>query len=76
MPIYEFICLDCRKNSELLVRSFDWEGKVVCPDCGSNQLNKQLSIFSSSHSNQSDSLNENMTCSGMPNNCGRCGLDN
>jgi len=47
MPIYEFHCEKCEKDSELLVRSSQWEG-TQCPHCGSTKLSKRLSVFASS----------------------------
>lgn len=47
MPIYEFHCEKCEKDSELLVRSSKWEG-TKCPHCGSTKLEKRLSVFASS----------------------------
>jgi putative FmdB family regulatory protein len=45
MPLYDFLCLDCRKVSETLVsRSGDLP---VCPDCGSRNLKRLLSAPSS-----------------------------
>lgn len=47
MPIYEFHCEKCEKDSELLVRSSKWKG-TKCPYCGSTKLEKRLSVFASS----------------------------
>jgi putative FmdB family regulatory protein len=47
MPIYEFHCQKCEKDSEILVRSSDWKG-TKCPHCGSGKLSKKLSVFASS----------------------------
>lgn len=47
MPIYEFHCGKCEKDSEILVRSSDWKG-TQCPHCGSAKLTKKLSVFASS----------------------------
>jgi len=74
MPLYEFSCLNCSKDSEQLVRSSDWKGQAKCPECGSYELEKKLSVFSAS-SPESD-LVELPPCSGMPSNCGRCSLEN
>jgi putative FmdB family regulatory protein len=42
MPIYEYICKDCDKQFELLIR----ESTVLeCPSCKSRKLEKQLSVF-------------------------------
>ena len=74
MPIYEFNCEDCNKDSEILVRSSEWKGHAKCPSCGSVKLEKKLSVFAASTSEGSSA--EIPTCSGMPSNCGRCSLDN
>ena len=46
MPIYEFHCEQCAKDSEILVRSSNWQG-AKCPHCGSTKLAKKLSVFAS-----------------------------
>ncbi|HKW30104.1 MAG TPA: zinc ribbon domain-containing protein [Verrucomicrobiae bacterium] len=46
MPIYEFHCEKCERDSEILVRSSDWKG-TACPHCGSTKLTKKLSVFAS-----------------------------
>jgi putative FmdB family regulatory protein len=46
MPIYEFHCEKCERDSELLVRSSSWKGSQ-CPHCGSSKLTKKLSVFAS-----------------------------
>ena len=44
MPIYEFHCGQCERDSEILVRSADWKG-TKCPHCGSSKISKQFSTF-------------------------------
>jgi putative FmdB family regulatory protein len=68
MPIYEFHCDDCRRDSEVLVRSTEWKG-TKCPHCGSAKLEKKLSVFASSGGDSGDLP----SCSGTPKSCGRCG---
>lgn len=46
MPIYEFHCGKCERDSEILIRSSDWEG-TKCPHCGSAKLEKKFSTFAS-----------------------------
>ena len=75
MPFYEFTCLDCKKDSEILVRSMDWEG-TPCPICGSVRLEKKLSVFAAvGASGESGSSAELPPCSGVPSSCGRCAVD-
>ncbi len=41
MPLYEYVCDDCRAELELLIRGSD---KPVCEACGSERLTKLLSV--------------------------------
>ncbi len=68
MPIYEFHCRDCNRDSEVLVRSTHWEG-TPCPQCGSTKLEKKLSVFASSVAGAA----AEPTCTGTPQSCGLCG---
>lgn len=48
MPIFEYRCNDCSaKFEELVSRSDD---KVSCPECGSENTSKLLSMFAASAS--------------------------
>jgi putative FmdB family regulatory protein len=53
MPIYEFHCAKCERDSEILVRSSDWQG-TKCPHCGSAKLEKKFSTFASSSAGGSE----------------------
>lgn len=44
MPLYEYDCKKCKKQVELLVSRPD--AKVSCPECGSKELVKLLSLVS------------------------------
>ncbi len=44
MPLYEYLCADCGRLSEILVMG---ERQVICPACGSQKLSRQLSATSS-----------------------------
>jgi putative FmdB family regulatory protein len=68
VPIYEFHCQGCGKDSEVLVRSTNWEG-TPCPHCGSTKLEKKLSVFASTPSGGGA---EAPACDGNPASCSRC----
>jgi putative FmdB family regulatory protein len=68
MPIYEFHCDACDRDSEVLVRSREWQG-TPCPHCGSVKLQKKLSVFASS----APGAEVGPSCSGVPTSCGKCG---
>jgi putative FmdB family regulatory protein len=44
MPIYEFHCEQCERDSEILVRTANWKNSE-CPHCGSKKLSKKISTF-------------------------------
>jgi putative FmdB family regulatory protein len=41
MPIYEYVCQNCERESELLVHSGT---TPECPECGSVKMTKLLSV--------------------------------
>lgn len=47
MPLFEFVCNDCSRPFEELVRSTSAINDVTCPKCGSSQVNKKISTFAS-----------------------------
>lgn len=47
MPLFEFHCPRCGKDFDKLVRSAFAIDEVTCPECGSNEVQKKLSIFAS-----------------------------
>jgi len=69
MPIYEFHCEKCEKDSEILVRTRSEKG-TKCPHCGSVKLTKKLSVFASTGS--SNASPKAADCSGNPKSCGVC----
>jgi putative FmdB family regulatory protein len=45
MPIYEYVCLDCKKEYEIL-RSFnEADNPPVCKECGGENVKRKLSVF-------------------------------
>ncbi|HET9803725.1 MAG TPA: zinc ribbon domain-containing protein, partial [Candidatus Acidoferrum sp.] len=45
MPIYEYICDDCKTAFEKIV--FNKQQEISCPKCSSKKATIQLSVFSS-----------------------------
>ena len=41
MPIYEYVCQDCKNEFEALVRGAE---SPTCASCGSEKLNRLLSV--------------------------------
>jgi putative FmdB family regulatory protein len=47
MPLFEFVCTDCRRPFEELVRSTSAVDGVKCPACGGQKIAKKISTFAS-----------------------------
>jgi len=45
MPIYEYRCQVCGARFEKFVRASADATQLVCPDCGSPQVEKAFSVF-------------------------------
>jgi putative FmdB family regulatory protein len=46
MPHYEFFCHACKKVfSKILTPAEYAEGSVICPHCGSEEVEQQVSAF-------------------------------
>jgi putative FmdB family regulatory protein len=48
MPIYEYRCQECGEKFEKLVRGNNDHPELTCPNCGSKQAEKLLSLFGTS----------------------------
>ena len=54
MPRYEFICHDCKKLFSKILSVVDYEeGEVLCPHCGSKEVEQFWSAFSAITSKKS-----------------------
>ena len=47
MPIYEFRCADCKGKFEVLVLRAEEKSSLRCPRCGSTQMKRLISRFTS-----------------------------
>lgn len=63
MPIFEYRCEGCGNAFEALVRS---STQPACPQCGSAQIDKQLSVFATASSSSGGEMQ-------LPAGCGSCG---
>lgn len=43
MPIYEYDCKQCRRPFEKLIRSIPSSEPILCPECGSAEIERTLS---------------------------------
>ncbi|MBN1263855.1 MAG: zinc ribbon domain-containing protein [Anaerolineales bacterium] len=45
MPIYEYTCSECGKRFDTLRSMSAADDPIPCPDCGSGQTKRALSLF-------------------------------
>ena len=45
MPIYEYSCSECRRIFQFLARRLNPERQPVCPQCGNENLRKEVTKF-------------------------------
>ena len=46
MPMFEFVCRDCKRSFEELMTFAQMEnGEAACPHCGSKEVERKLSTF-------------------------------
>jgi putative FmdB family regulatory protein len=65
MPLFEYRCLDCKREFEKIVPRHD--SSADCPNCASVRVEKQLSVFAVAGT-QGGSADFD-----APQGCGRCG---
>jgi putative FmdB family regulatory protein len=75
MPIFEYICKECKHSFEALVYG---QQKAECPKCHSKQLAPQLSRFAVSSKNDPSSQPSVGACGscGDPRGPGACSMRN
>ncbi len=52
MPLYEYLCLDCKKRSTILVLSLANQTPATCSHCASARVERILSRFASPKSEE------------------------
>lgn len=67
MPIFEYICQECRHQFEALIYGKE---KAACPKCHATKLEPQLSVFAVSAKSPSSASSSSSASAGP---CGSCG---
>ena len=76
MPIFEFHCSDCNSGfEEYFHRSLTGSEKIVCPDCGSENVEKRMSVFSADVPAGKPGARNEGGCSSGTCGSGMCGLN-
>ena len=45
MPVYDYVCTDCHKEFEKVLTLREHEGQIVCPHCGSKNVEQEAKAF-------------------------------
>jgi putative FmdB family regulatory protein len=45
MPVYEYRCAECGEKFDLFLRSAMQKAAPTCPQCGSSEVEKAISLF-------------------------------
>jgi len=75
MPIYEYICLDCKKEYEIL-RSFNEADQPTdCDNCGGENVKRKLSVaYAHSGGSSVSGMSGSVGCGSCAGgNCSSCG---
>ncbi len=62
MPLYEFICDDCGKEFEKMVRFSDANQPQDCPSCKSQETHKKISKVASFGASMGGGLSSSSSC--------------
>ena len=69
MPTYEFTCRDCQNHFELFT-SISKKNEIVCPECGSKNLQEVYGAFFVGGNVSNPSAGTGGSCDGS---CATCG---
>ena len=76
MPVYEFEGKVCSKTPKNLTFKIESMGHVICPLCGSINLEKKLSVFATASQDTNKKNFGSSPFSVVPTNYGSCSLEN
>ena len=62
MPIYSYICNDCKEKSDLLVGVGEKDEKLVCKKCGSKNIERTYSSFGVGSSSSEKNIGSDASC--------------
>ncbi len=62
MPIYEYHCRECKEPFDVFVRSVSRSPQAVCPKCGSEHVEKEMSAVSAAGSGDAAAFSSAASC--------------
>jgi len=74
MPIYEYVCQDCRREYDLLRPMKEADAPAACDSCGSRKSKRKLSLCNAQSGGKAVAGTNAPSCSGCAGgSCGTCG---
>ncbi|MBS4016470.1 MAG: zinc ribbon domain-containing protein [Candidatus Latescibacteria bacterium] len=70
MPLYDYVCLECKESFEELVFNSNDAKQICCSRCGSKKINKLVSLFGVAGTDKKVSTSSCTSCSSQ--NCSTC----
>jgi putative FmdB family regulatory protein len=75
MPLYEYICLDCRSTFDVLRSMSDADAPIACQDCQGENTSRMLSLFYA-HSDERAITQSAPACTSCSTHaCSTCGVN-
>lgn len=74
MPLYEYVCLDCRTHFDVLRPMKDADAPITCQECHSDHTARQLSLFFAHSDGRAVATQSGAGCGGCSGGtCATCG---
>jgi putative FmdB family regulatory protein len=74
MPIYEYVCMNCKHEFEAIRSMNQADAPLPCEKCGKKQVKRKISVFFAESGGKAVSGMSEPSCSGCTSsNCAGCG---
>lgn len=75
MPLYEYICLDCRTQFDALRSIKDADAPIACKDCQGENTSRMLSLFYAHSDGRAVTQSAPACSSCATHTCSTCGVN-
>ncbi len=74
MPIYEYVCLNCKHEFEAIRPMSQADASMACTKCGKEEIKRKLSVFYAESGGRTVPGTAGPSCGGCAGgNCSSCG---
>jgi putative FmdB family regulatory protein len=74
MPIYEYVCMDCDHQFEIMRAMKDADRPIACVQCSGNHTSRMLSLFNAQSSGRVVAGGNSSCASCSSHACSTCGV--